>query len=269
MKKINIETLLNWNPVSENLVDSQGEIQLKSIRRSDNGNLLGVVGKDRAIVSNRDCVQSIVDLANSLNVPFGDIYANEFNGGGKIHVNFPIPEEKIAGESFQPEIRFTFSHDSSERRKVYFVLSRNACKNVFAGAVQKGEGIFAKFSLNHESNFANRVSNFPSKLKSIHFAMTESIESLQNIQVANPEAILKKIIKGSGKRSETVRNEIENLFRNGRGNKGKTAWDLFNGYTEYLNHSATYKQTEGKDREENRMNRLVNTDVIDFAKLVA
>jgi hypothetical protein len=83
------------------------------------------------------------------------------------------------------------------------------------------------------------------------------------------EAILKKIIKGSGKRSETVRNEIENLFRNGRGNKGKTAWDLFNGYTEYLNHSATYKQTEGKDREENRMNRLVNTDVIDFAKLVA
>jgi hypothetical protein len=267
--KSTIEKLLNWEPFATPLTDEFGGVGLQSIRRNDTNDLIGVVGEKRTIVSNRDCVQSIVDLANSLNIPFGEPYVNLFNRGGNIHVSFPLPEEKIKGDSFDPQIRFTFSHDSSERRRVYFVLSRKACTNVFASAVKRGEGIFAKFSLNHKENFAARIANFPSRLKELRFETEKAIETLQSIRVKNPDLFIKSLVKGDGKRSEKIRAEIADLFANGRGNRGETAWDVFNGYTEYLNHRATYKNTENKTAEENRLARLVTTDVVDVARTFA
>jgi hypothetical protein len=266
--KISVNELLNWEPVSEPVYDNTGCVGLKSIRRNDTGDLLGVVGIKRAIVSNKESVESIIRLANELNCPF-EPYSNQFNNGGKIHVNFPLPEEKIKGDSMTPEIRFTFSHDSSERRRVYYVMSRNACTNVFAAGLKTGESIFAKYSINHESNFANRVSGFAPKIKELHFKVEESIEYLQSVRVSSVDRYLKKLVKGEGTRSENIRGEIETLFRNGRGNKGETLYDLFNGYTEYLNHSATYKTTESKSEDENKLSRLVNFDLFDFQKTLA
>ena len=267
--KTSIETLLSWNPVATPLSDEFGQVGYQSIRRDDNNSLIGVVGQKRSIISNRECVQSIVDMANSLNVPFGNPYVNEFNGGGKIHVSFPLPEERIQGDSFSPELRFTFSHDSSERRRVYFAYSRNACSNIFASAVKKGEGIFAKFSLNHSENFASRISGFPQRIKDLRFETDSAIQRLQSIKVVDPAPYIKRLIKGEGKRSDTIREEIETLFRSGRGNVGETAYDIFNGFTEYLNHSATYKETENKTSAENRISRLVNTDIVDVARELA
>ena len=135
--------------------------------------------------------------------------------------------------------------------------------------MKKGEGIFAKFSLNHSENFANRITGFPERIKDLRFETDSAIQRLQSIKVVDPAPYIKRLIKGEGKRSEAIREEIETLFRFGRGNVGETAYDVFNGFTEYLNLSATYKETEYKTSNVYRLNRLVNTDIVDVARELA
>lgn len=271
MKHTDINSLLSWNPVTASVSDSFGDVGLHSVRRSDNNALIGVVGEKRSVISNQSAVQSVVDLANSLNVPFGDPIVQEFNGGGKVHIAFPLPEEKIAGEAMGPELRFTFSHDSSERRRVYFAYSRKACANIFAAAVKRGEGIFAKFSLNHEENFGSRIAGFPARVKELRFIAEENLTRLQGIALNSGlmDRALKVLVAGDSTRSENIRGVIEDLTVKGRGNDGNTAYDLWNGYTEYMNHRATYRNTENKSAEENRMAKLVGLDVVDFTKKIA
>jgi hypothetical protein len=52
-------------------------------------------------------------------------------------------------------------------------------------------------------------------------------------------------------RTENRRNQITNLFQNGRGNNGETKWDLFNAVTEYVDHHSVGRVTETRlDRSE-------------------
>ena len=67
-------------------------------------------------------------------------------------------------------------------------------------------------------------------------------------------------------RSETTPTRLQNrvddvraLFVRGQGNVGRSRWDSFNAVTEYLDHgAATFRETEGVSRAENRFTSLVS-----------
>jgi hypothetical protein len=52
-------------------------------------------------------------------------------------------------------------------------------------------------------------------------------------------------------RTQNIRNEIVTLFKTGRGNNGRTKYDLFNGITAFVTHSRSTRG--GEDKDESRV----------------
>jgi hypothetical protein len=54
------------------------------------------------------------------------------------------------------------------------------------------------------------------------------------------ERFLNEVIEDTGStRTKNQREKVRELFENGRGNSGKSAWQLYNGAVEFVDHERT------------------------------
>ena len=53
------------------------------------------------------------------------------------------------------------------------------------------------------------------------------------------ERFLNEVIDGSSTRAKNQREWVRELFENGRGNSGKSAWHLYNGAVEFVQYART------------------------------
>lgn len=266
--KTTLQNLLNWDPTTELLEDSQGQTFVKSVRRSDNGALIGVVGHERTVLPNRTFVENIVDLCNAFNVNSDSVKVYEIGNGASFRFSLPIDPLSI-GEDNEAEIRISASHDSTVRRTAYLFVERLICSNGMR-AFTKELGTFAKFSKNHELNWASRSPVILASLNRQKQEFEALYKSLREKTVGPQKltAVLKRVVPGNGKRSGNVRNHIADLFNAGKGNKGRTGADLLNGLTEYLNHGRSYKETQGTSRAENRFLGIERINFDELANVI-
>ena len=262
IKKIN--DILAWNPKTEVLVDSNGITDVKSVRRSDNGKLLGVVGKERFIASNEAIVSPVVAMANALNIPIDNCKAYEVHNGASFRFRLPIEPLSI-GEDNKCYINFSASHDSTVKHSFNLFVERLICANGMTAFVRK-LGNFAKFAKNYEVNFGARFEGFEESLKEQREEIEATYKSLRSKRVTaqKMKAVMDKVFTGNGKRTSNAREIAVELFRSGKGNRGETGADLLNGITEYFNHHRSYKETESVSREENR---FLGIETIQFETL--
>ena len=208
----------------------------KAVVRSDNGAQLGIVGKDYSIV------QSIHAFA--LGDFFKETKGAEFDsvviidGGRKVHLSMVVGEFEVKkGDPMREKITMINSFDGSSAQSTIFEVERLICLNGLRGW-RKDSQISVRHSGDVESKLkaAYMISDYASE----HFErFTITCKELTN-KIADKkmvDAFIEEMVGDlKSTRSQNQAASITNLFNHGKGNNGESAWDLYNGYTEYMDH---------------------------------
>ena len=149
-------------------------------------------------------------------------------------------DEKILGN-----LCLTTSHDGTMAFEAYDSTVRIVCMNTLRWSRSAAGEV--GFKIYHTKNSGDQISKFPELLSAVLsgrqrlsgvFAYLYDIEC--DIEKARAIALgyLNSMNSENSKnavstRSANAADEIANLFKNGKGNQGKTLYDLLNGATEY------------------------------------
>ena len=95
--------------------------------RSDNGLVLGVVGKDYCVLDNEEGFEFIDEIMGEGGADFET--AGSWDKGKRAFIVAKTEPINICGDEFAPYILFTNSHDGSGSIKAMFTPVRVACNN--------------------------------------------------------------------------------------------------------------------------------------------
>jgi hypothetical protein len=158
------------------------------------------------------------------------------------------------GDALKKQIRVTGSFDGSTHHSGYGSLLRSACRNLMIWTSIAVKAI----KIRHTKNARDRVEDALRiwSTSQDHFKAYEETARILAAKVVNTEMVnkfLDDLVGEINQKSESnqtkrtnQRNKIENLFRSGRGNHGETAWDLYNGASEYYDH---FQNVENPDAQ--------------------
>ncbi len=215
----------------------------KAIVRSDNQKYIGIVGKDYGVVQNVEQFSMFDIIAKKYGARFGSV--RTFNGGSRIVAKLSLPVRQTdsvrnVGDVVGREILLINSFDGSTG----FVGENNlkvlACLN---GMTKTDKG--ARFMLRHTKNVKDR---YAQALKIFAQSETYFDEFISRARVLAEKVMaaqdLKRYVQfifpsGANKYSTRALNQqavVTNLFFEGMGNLGKSAFDAYNALTEYLDH---------------------------------
>lgn len=193
--------------------------------------------------------------------------AGTIEGCKKFFVSVELPdhtEETINGDKFFAYLNFLTSHDGKLAATVFDSQIRCVCSNTVRASLRAAKN--AKWNVYHSANAQTKMANMPELITEVIKGRAEfkaQMEELESISVTAEKA--RKIVAGYmsmtpgmdanspieplATRSKNAVEEIIELFGNGKGNKGQTLYDLFNGGTDYwTNGSGTGKKSTGAEK---------------------
>jgi phage/plasmid-like protein (TIGR03299 family) len=227
--------------------------------REDTNKPLGIVGNRYTIVNN-------VDGLDILDPIIGNDAVYETAGslrGGKI-VWFLAKLNKQYflrhnDDRMNQYCMIFLSHDGSKPVSVRFTNVRVVCNNTLSAAIR---GSKAEVTIRHTTNYKNKIGQAHEilKLADKHAQEFSSLMLSLDSQPISPKEAHEKltyIFPGEGTRVDNTRAEVFNLFREGKGNEGKTKSDLLNGVTEYVTHNRATRVSEGGDEKEMRFESVM------------
>jgi phage/plasmid-like protein (TIGR03299 family) len=247
-----VETILdesNTNFIAEpqELITASG-IEVPNnygIVRTDTSKVIGVVGKRYHPQQNFETFSLFDTICQEYDAKYSYVY--EINGGSKIMIQAEIGNgfEARSGDHVKNYITAINSFDGSTPLLVWFSGIRLWCQNQFRASLKEATN---KISIRHTRNAED-------KMKEAMHILGVSIEYFKHFEVkcktlANKavdktmvEKFLTEVIGSTEDCSKKQKSQIENkkekvtqLFENGKGNNGSSMWDLYNGYTEYIDH---------------------------------
>jgi hypothetical protein len=163
------------------------------------------------------------------------------------------------------------SHDGSLGINIFWNPFRVVCQNTLTAALwefksRKSANADLTVSpmgivLKHTKNVSTRIMQARKALaiSQTYFVELEGIfKSLENFDISTVQFdgfldYVFPIAKEAKRthRADYARNEVTRLFVEGKGNGGKTAWDAYNGLTEFCDFdTANFRNTAGKDASE-------------------
>ena len=217
----------------------------------DNGLVpLHISGNRYSIIQNEDVWRTMSEAFNGVDVEHklscvGTLcglkrffISVELGGGSGFEVN---------GDKFYGNLNFVTSHDGSIAFRAYDSLIRIVCNNTLNWSIEGEKNM--DFKVYHKGNAGDHCKKLGKYLNAVltgrqHFV--EAMEELESIQVADTDiepviaGYFLNLAFGRGEKLEEfstrTRNQIDGiaqLARHGRGNRGKTLYDVWNGVTEY------------------------------------
>ena len=234
----------NFNPIERPIYDRSGnELSgYKQVVRSDNMQQLSVVKTTTGLQSNNKCFGFIDKYMQSGDIICNNVIGENFGAKTIMRFNFKneISFDKNEDEKFMKEFLLINSFDNSAPLSIVCLVKRLACSNGLM-AIRKS----SVFSIKHSVNFDVKYLNFGRYIDSMSKFYDNFIYALQkmNEQRLSDEEALRIIGKFFGTknttRSNNIREKVFDLFHNGIGNKGRTAYDLYNAVTEFTDHYRT------------------------------
>lgn len=229
-------------------------------RRDDTKGILGVVGAGYEVIQTSDCLDLMDALAGEGQVKYNRAYA--FKGGAGIVIEGTLPgmAEIAKGDWVEPRFFLRTSHDGSSSVHFSVYHFRQVCSNGLMGWKKTGGR-----SIRHTMNWADKAAEAQRQLG---FAQTESarlfaaFRKLAEVRVNAAQVMnyVSKLFPNKSAEESTkttnAREDVINRFRKGRGNRGQTAWDLYNGLTEYVDHARPTRGDSDEVRAENRLQSI-------------
>lgn len=246
--------------------------------RSDNGNLLGIVGSTYEPLSNRDGFAFADNIVQSGSG--GWMTARELNGGSTVVALMKLNRDiKIGGldsERVMPLIAFRNSHDGSGSVSVRMTPMRLACLN---GMLLPVKGSVREWKARHTRSLTGRIEDARRALE-ISFTYYDELEELGNKLVAkkvNDRAFAKFLDRlipytptmeeDPGGRPARNREQAINAitgYYNGEnlGNVKGTAWGALQAVGEFADWERPVRNTGRSTADENRFVRVTQVSPI-------
>jgi len=151
-------------------------------------------------------------------------------------------------DEFQAHINFLSSHDGSYKLNIMDSIIRVVCMNTFCAAMGSNKKSYLNKSVKHSKNCDGKITDLERDIQNLLTYREEwftSLERLANVPFTLEEATgvasafllsTQASKKEMSTRSFNAAREISNLFVNGSGNHGKSAYDMFNAVTEFYTH---------------------------------
>ena len=216
--------------------------QVAKIRVDTDGteHLLGYTSKRYETVQN----QTIFDMLQPMLAEEVLVVANQgyLQCGKLVYVQCLLNDVyTIGNDAYKNYITITNSHTGTTKLRLGTGMVRIVCENTFNLAQQDLEVSFYHNSGLNESLSPELVYPF---VNSEMQRFQDSVARLQSVKVDHKRAheIITKVY-GNGVK-DRMRHGIVQLYKTGKGNNGQTAYDLFNGTTDYFSHYS--KNTESK-----------------------
>lgn len=223
--------------------------------RSDNGGSLGTMSDGYKAISNGRAFEVLDLLANQTGATFER--AGEFKGKFFVSLKLPHSVAPKKRPNDKSEIYFTGFNSFDGSTPVAFSehAHRIVCQNTFYSALAQSFERVRHSGLTVEklevvkyqmAFIAQQMSDLQTRidrLEDIPFTLKE----MENFSTR----LLSKGEQNESKRFLNRVNSLTELFVNGDGAEGRTAYDAFNAVTEYLDHYSVNKDTEGATKEEN------------------
>ena len=239
-------------PVFHNVDGEMVAIEGKSaIRRSDTKQTFGVLGDGYEVIQNEE-VAEFAEIIIGEAGAFFDTGGALF-GGSKVFYSLMLPETILGSENIGKRMIVSSSHDGTGSVLNLMSLIRPVCNNTLSCAIR---GSKDKVSIRHTKNWKNKVEEVRRVLKiaNNHFtAIEEAFDKLRSEKVSDSysQAFINTLFPATSSKGDNKipkqtmdrREKVQELFLRGKGNEGKTKWDLFNGTTEYIDHHSSGRVT--------------------------
>lgn len=237
------------------------------LTRQDKGTPLGIVGKDYQVIQNTKSF----DFFDNMTIIGGVaeyLKAGSTRGGQRIFIEARLTDDNLQvkqGDQLEKRLYLWNSH-GKDSFKVFFVPFRLACQNQLTGTFNKNvyeqytnKGKITGVRIIHKGNMESKLEEAQKIINNavIHFEAAQAVyKHMEEIKLTEGQAknfyqsltLTKKEANGE-EPSARIKNQREtmlDLFRSGKGNRGVSLWDAYNGATEWSDHKRSLKETTEK-----------------------
>lgn len=235
------ESNLNFIAEKQELITASGVSVPKNVAivRTDTNQVVGVVGNGYEPHQNSQTFGLFDTICEKFDASYQ--YTYEINNGSKVVIQAKVNGgfEVIPGDKVEKYITVINSFDGSTPLIAYFTTKRLWCSNQLRASLK---GVTEKVSIRHTKNSESRIKEalriFGLSLEYFKvFEEKAKVLAQKAIDKNMVEKFLNKVVgEPNSTRRKNIRSEVERLFQYGKGNNGVSGWDLYNGYSEYIDH---------------------------------
>ena len=231
------------------------------IRRTDNLRSLGVVSPTYQDISNLEQYRFVDELVGEGQACWDT--AGSIDGGRIVFMQVELegnlflnsnPDDKTL-----KKVLFINSHDGSKPFMGMVTPIRVVCQNTLNAALGNHKN---QFKIYHRKNYQSKKQE-AQKILGLASAYYDDLQTVMNTLAETPvtrtyiDGFLNALIPAlpdaaTGKipsRTQNRRDDIHNLIVNGKGNSGRTKWDIWNGVTEYVDYKGGSRILGKKDMD--------------------
>jgi len=227
-------------------------------RRSDNGEILGIVGKDWRPIQNT----FLVEVAEALGQVESDYKpvietCGSLRGGRIVWALITTGERHFADSNHKSFMVLSNGHDGSRAVRGTLTDVRVVCNNTLSYAENQQSALFVRHSKNVSVRLQDAIALLGWANESteatfaIYRALAETkLDADTAFKVFNNIATYHCGWTEESPRIVEATDQMMHLFRNGAGNGGVTAFDALNGVTDWVDHQRVF--AEGEDMQERK-----------------
>lgn len=258
---------LNYRAELVSLMTDDGTLvpERKAVVRSDNRDVLGVVGNSYVPIQNGECFSFLDAVVAEGSVRYHT--AGALGKGEKVWLLAVLPGHirvKNTDDITEKFLLLHNSHNGSSALRVFFTPIRVVCANTLAIAERKGrrQGI----AIQHTGDLAAKVREAQEVLGLAHRFyddMQIKVDVLANHQPtpsqlkAYFQSLYPDVPDGKNKRAENIRSELFRLFEEGKGQDipgiQHSTWAALHAVTEWVDHHRTTRARNPLDRASRRL----------------
>lgn len=240
-----------------------------AVVRKDTNDTFAVVGRVYRPLQNKEAFSffdSIVGTKEAMYHTAGALFK-----GQKIWLLAKLPGtiEVAKNDTVEKYLLLYNTHDGTSTVQIMFTPIRVVCYNTLSSALGEA-GDSKRVKLRHTINIASNLNDVRDQLgiATSYYKMFEEMSKhlvSKSVNSSTVEALLESLNLGKLKADEStrtanIRDQIINLYENGKGNNlpgvRGTAWALWNGVTEFADHYKTIR-AKGEDDNSSRVSSIL------------
>jgi phage/plasmid-like protein (TIGR03299 family) len=208
-----------------------------AVIRSDNDNVLGIVGGNYEFVQNSALKGLIQPMVEEQVLQIEN--QGTLNRGGRVFIQAKINKEyRVLGEDYQGYITLLNGHVGTSSVAIGTSNTRVVCGNTYQMAMADlSEKFRHNVGVNDRVLESNVITNYVDNAMRVYAEKVEQL-AVTTCSMTTFDTALEKVFQ---KRVEDIkqREQLERLFRSGAGNEGRTLYDAFNAITDFASHKGT------------------------------